>query len=212
MKKLIFPIVLCILFALCACTNTPTSPSSQAEGGSPAPAEATSPADQLAEALSIEKEKASAAIDWLTSAGVDGIHTIQPADGAELPIRVLSRIDPLLIALDESGQIRSVQFDLTSAYLCQNGESIAKLLSAEDEMKLQRRCEELMTDYLLSPGSAEYPERAEWNIVQIDDVVHLTSFVLSENFSEEIVRKDFVIRLKDGEPVSVIVDGQEKMN
>ena len=108
-------------------------------------------------------------------------------------------------------EIDAIYFHSQDIYM--NGEVLAKVsdfyVNREERDKYRVTAQMLINQLLLVPDSAKYPAQSGWAFGLEDGVVIVQSSVKSKNAFGVALENRFQITFKDGNPISLILDGEE---
>lgn len=180
----------------------------------------TDPKSTLARELNITVEKAESVIKTLSSVGIDEDITIKH--------------DELLDNAHFEGEkgYRLSNKDVSNIILYMNGEEVYNIRYADNDMfkdgkvlskiddyivttfersELQVKCKETLKTILKSPTTAKFAGVGDWNIWKENGQTIVQSYVDSQNGFGAMVRSEFQFIIKDGNVISLIIDGKEYM-
>ena len=119
-----------------------------------------------------------------------------------------TRID-LMLCLLLDGTVDQINVKMRDTQIYADGKIKYGFLTTDEENTYRVSSELLIKELLLSPSSAKYPSRSEWNIFRDDEFIVLQSSVESKNAFGVEIKSKFQLKWVNGNPASLILDGKE---
>lgn len=190
------------------------------EGGKPSSSSA--PTSLLAKEMDLSQEQERVVLDIFAQCGIGEIDSVEVFhEGEEQTSYYVEDSETkayrgadyaIVVWLDnETKEVQAIYFHDQDIYV--DGAAQAKVsdfyVNAEDRSKYRVTAQMLVNELLLVPDSAKYPAKSGWAFGVEDGIVVVQSTVTSQNAYGVALENKFQIKFKNGNPISLIIDGKE---
>ena len=215
-------VVLFVMLSLTACVFSSIQSGSATSTAPPQsallPAEGKEELVSLFSALiDLDDEKTLNIAEILTDCGISKIHRAEhflDYDNnessyfleAEVPAQF--RVE-LFLFLAHDGEVSGIYVRFSDITIYIDGEVNHGFLPKEEEDRYMEESRQLINELMTSPDSADYPDRSEWLIFRKTDTIVASSTVTVNDASGVLSENAFQVIWKNGNPVSIVLNGEE---